>query len=336
MYRHLIGVYLSQLVVAEGFAEDEIQSTVALRTPRQISWMRFKRNKAALFSGFVALFFVIAAFLAPVITGLLGLNPNTTYTNALNQFGMPDGPWGGISMTHPLGVEPGAGRDLLSLLLYGSRISFSIALIVSVGSIGLGMLVGITAGYFRGRVDAIVGRFSDFVLSFPSTFMIVALTLPLVQRVEALHIAKNNGARIVVLVIFFVVFGWPGFARLIRSQALSMRERDFVMAAQALGASNWRIITKEILPNLWPTAIVFLSLSLPGYLAAEATFSFLGVGVQAPAATWGLVLSDAVTYWQQDPAYLIIPSAMLIIIVLALNLMGDGIRDALDPKADAR
>ena len=316
--------------------DDEAVNKVVLRTPRQISWMRFKRNKAAVISGCVALFFILSAFLAPLITRLVGVNPTSTYPDALTQFGMPQGPWGGISLAHPLGVEPGAGRDLLALLLYGSRISFTVALITSVASIGLGMLIGITAGYFRGRVDAVIGRFSDFILAFPSTFMIVALSLPLVQRVESLHIAKDNGARIVVLIVFFVVFGWPGFARLVRSQALSMRERDFVMAAQALGASNWRIITKEILPNLWPTAIVFLSLSLPGFLSAEATFSFLGVGVQAPAATWGLVLSDAVTYWQTDPAYLIIPSAMLVIIVLALNLMGDGIRDALDPKADSR
>jgi peptide/nickel transport system permease protein len=194
------------------------------------------------------------------------------------------------------------------------------------------MLIGVTTGYFRGRVDAIVGRFSDFLLSFPGTFMIIALSLPLVQRVEAMGIAKDNAARIVVLVTFFVFFGWPGFARLIRSQAMSMRERDFVMAAQAMGASSWRIITKELLPNLWPTAIVFLSLSLPGFLSAEAVFSFLGVGVQAPASTFGLVLSDAIGYWRDDPAYLLIPSTMLVIIVLSLNLLGDAIRDALDPK----
>ena len=182
-------------------------------------------------------------------------------------------------------------------------------------------------------VDAIVGRVSDFLLSFPATFMILALILPMTQRIEALGIAKDNGARITVLILFFVFFGWMGFARLIRSQAFSMRERDFVMAAQALGASSWRIITKELLPNLWPTAIVFLSISLPGYLAAEAVFSFLGVGVQPPAATFGLVLSDSVTYWRDDPAYLLIPASYLVIIVLALNLLGDAIRDALDPKA---
>jgi peptide/nickel transport system permease protein len=156
----------------------------------------------------------------------------------------------------------------------------------------------------------------------------------MVQRIESMGIAKDNGARIVVLILFFVFFGWAGFARLIRSQALSMRERDFILASQALGASNWRIITKEILPNLWPTAIVFLSLSLPGFISAEAVFSFLGVGIQAPASTWGLVLSDAVSYWKADPTYLITPCVMLVIIVLALNLLGDAIRDAIDPKSE--
>jgi ABC-type dipeptide/oligopeptide/nickel transport system permease subunit len=195
------------------------------------------------------------------------------------------------------------------------------------------MLVGIATGYFKGKIDSTVGRFSDFLLSFPSTFMIIALSLPLVQRVEATGIAHDNAARIVVLVIFLVFFGWTGFYRLIRSQSMSLRERDFVMAAQAMGASSWRIITKELLPNLWPTAIVFISLSLPGYIAAEATFSFLGVGIQAPDTSFGLVLNDAVGYWRDDPAYLLIPCLILIAIVLALNLLGDAIRDALDPKA---
>ena len=309
------------------------QEEIVQRTPRQIAWARFKRNRAGVISGYVAIFFLAAAFLAPVITKLLGLENGKTYPETLNSIGLPNGKFGGISLAHPLGVEPGAGRDLLTMLLYGSRISFSVAIITSISSIGLGMLIGITVGYFRGKVDAVIGRISDFLLSVPSTFMIIALSLPMVQRIEALGIAKDNGARIIVLILFFVFFGWMGFARLIRSQAMSLRERDFVMAAQAAGASSSRIIVKEMLPNLWPTAIVFLSLSLPGFLSAEAVFSFLGVGVQAPASTWGLVLSDAVSYWRNDPTYLVIPSVMLVIVVLALNLLGDAIRDALDPKA---
>lgn len=313
--------------------EEMIDSAVVQRTPRQIAWKRFRRNKVGVVAGCVALFFLAAAYLAPVITRILNISSTKTYPETLNEFAMPEGRFGGISFAHPLGVEPGAGRDLLGLLLYGSRISFTVAIITSITSIGLGMLIGITTGYFRGKVDAIVGRISDFLLSFPATFMILALILPMTERIEALGIARDNGARITVLILFFVFFGWMGFARLIRSQAFSMRERDFVMAAQALGASSWRIITKELLPNLWPTAIVFLSISLPGFLAAEAVFSFLGVGVQPPAATFGLVLSDSVTYWRDDPAYLLIPAGYLVIIVLSLNLLGDAIRDALDPKA---
>jgi len=312
---------------------EESSHEFAQRTPKQIAWKRFRRNKVGVVSAWVAIFFIAAAILAPIIIRLLGLSNVKTYPETLNDYAMPIGKFGGMSLKHPLGVEPGAGRDVLSLLLYGSRISYTVAVITSVASIGLGMLIGVTIGYFRGRIDAIVGRITDFLLSFPGTFMIIALSLPLTQRVEALGIARDNGARIVVLVVFFVFFGWPGFARLIRSQAMSMRERDFVMAAQAMGASSWRIITKELLPNLWPTAIVFLSLSLPGFLSAEAVFSFLGVGVQAPASTFGLVLADAVGYWRDDPAYLLIPSIMLVIIVLSLNLLGDAIRDALDPKS---
>jgi len=312
----------------------EIDSGVKVRTPAQIAWARLKKNKVAMVSGSVALFFILAAFLAPLITNLLNLTPTAQYSSGIADTGIPIGSFGGLSLKHPLGLEPGVGRDLMALLLYGSRISFTVAIITSVASIGLGMVIGIASGYFGGRVDAIIGRFSDLVLSFPSTFMIIALSLPLTQRVEAAHIARDNGARVVVLVVFFVIFGWPAFARLVRSQTLSIRERDFIMAAKAQGASGRRIIFKEILPNLWPTAIVFLSLSLPGFLAAEAVFSFLGVGVQAPSSTWGLVLSDAVSYWQQDPAYLLIPSGMLIIVVLSLNLFGDGLRDALDPKSD--
>ena len=306
---------------------------IAQRTPKQIAWGRFKRNKIGVYSAYATLFFLACSLFAPLITRGFGVNNKDRYENTLNEFAMPIGRFGGMSWDHPLGVEPGTGRDVFALLLYGSRISFLVAIVSTVTAIGIGMIVGIATGYFRGKIDSTVGRFADFLLSFPSTFMIIALSLPLVQRVEAIGIAHDNAARIVVLVVFLAFFGWTGFYRLIRSQAMQLRERDFVMAAQAMGASSWRIISKEILPNLWPTAIVFTSLSLPGYIAAEATFSFLGVGVQAPDSTFGLVLSDAIGYWRDDPAYLLIPSVILIAIVLSLNLLGDAVRDALDPKA---
>ena len=315
-------------------AELKVESQeIVQRTPKQIAWGRFKRNKVGVYAAGATIFFLACSILAPLITRAFGVDNHSIYEGTLNEFAMPIGSMGGISWAHPLGIEPGVGRDVFALLLYGSQLSFLVAFISTFASIGIGMLIGIATGYFKGKVDSTVGRFADFLLSFPGTFMIIALSLPLVQRVEATGIAHDNAARILVLVIFLVFFGWTGFYRLIRSQTMSLRERDFVMAAQAMGASSWRIIVKELLPNLWPTAIVFISLSLPGYIAAEATFSFLGVGVQAPASTFGLVLSDSIAYWRDDPAYLLIPSIILIAIVLALNLLGDAIRDALDPKA---
>lgn len=314
--------------------EDDKVIDVAQRTPKQIAWGRFKRNKVGVFAGYASIFFISIGFFAPIITRLVGVNPRDIYEGTLTDYAMPIGAWGGISWDHPLGIEPGTGRDVFALALYGARTSFIVAIIAAVGTIAIGMLVGIATGYFKGRVDSSVGRFADFLMSFPGTFMIIALSLPMVQRVESTGIAHENAARLVVLVLFLVFFGWTGFYRLIRSQAMSMRERDFVMAAQAMGASSWRIIVKEILPNLWPTAIVFISLALPGYIAAEATFSFLGVGVQAPEATFGLILADGVSYWREDPAFLLLPCLILILIVLSLNLLGDAVRDALDPKAN--
>jgi peptide/nickel transport system permease protein len=311
---------------------DEVQEIVQ-RTPKQIAWMRFKRNKVGVIAGCSTIFFVLVAFLAPVITRLMGLNPRTRYQGTLAETGMPVGNFGGATFGHPFGIEPGTGRDVFSLLLYGARISFIVAIIATTASITIGMLVGIATGYFKGKVDLFVGRFADFLLSFPITFMIIALSLPLTQRIEKTGIAHENAARILVLVVFLVFFGWTGFYRLIRSQAMSLRERDFVMAAQAMGASSWRIISKELLPNLWPTAIVFTSLALPAVIASEATYSFLGVGIQAPETSFGLVLADAAGYWRDDPSYLMIPCVILIAIVLSLNLLGDALRDALDPKA---
>lgn len=308
-------------------------SQLSQRSPRQIAWLRLKRNKVSMVSAGVALFFISIAFLAPVITYFFKVDNTTTYLDQLVD-GQPKGAFGGISLAHPFGIEPGAGRDLMALLLYGSRISFSIALITSITYVGIGLVLGISAAYIGGAFDGVVGRIADFLLSFPTTFMFVALSVPLTMRVESLGLAKDNGARIIVMVFVLTIFSWPGFFRVVRSQVLSLREREFVLAAKALGASRLRIIFSELLPNLWPIAIIYLSISLPGYLAAEAVFSFLGVGVQAPSSTWGLVLNDASSFWQSDPTYLIIPAAMVIAVVLSLNLLGDGLRDALDPKAD--
>ena len=312
----------------------EPATIIAGRSPRELAWRRFRSHRAGLVTLVIAAFLILSTLFAPLLKKLFGLDPTVRYNNLLNQQGFPAGKFNGISLAHPLGLEPGIGHDLLSRLLFGARVSFMVALIVTVSTVAIGLVMGILMGYFRGRVDSVLGRFIDFLLAFPAFFMIVALSLPMVQRLEQTGLLMGNSARVGYLVIILIFFGWPYLARVIRSQVLSIRERDYILAARALGASHRRIIFKEILPNLWSVVIVYLSLSLPGYLTAEAVFSFLGLGVQPPDATWGLLIADSIKYVLTNPTYFFIPSTLLIITVLTFNLLGDAVRDALDPKSE--
>lgn len=314
----------------------EIESTstatqIQSRSPRQIAWMRFKRNKVGVVSAILSITILALSLMAPLVTRILGLDKDELNLDLLDVSGIPTV---GYSLEHPLGLIPGTGRDFLAQLLYGSRISFLVAIFTTLTALTIGLFIGIIGGYFRGRIDNYLGRTTDFLLAFPAFFMIVALSEPMVRRIEGTGIAQGNAARILFLVIFLSFFGWPGFSRLIRSQVLSIREREYVTAAQAMGASRTRIILKELLPNLWAPVIVVASLSLPGYLAAEAVYSYLGIGVQPPASTWGILLSNATRYVTVMPSFFLIAAGSLVIVVLAFNLVGDALRDALDPRAD--
>ncbi len=312
----------------------EAKKTSAGRSPRELAWRRFKSNKVAIPSLVAVSIIIGAVVFAPQVCDLLGISPDIRDEASIDARGQVVGDWGGISAKHPLGVVPGIGYDVLARLLYGARISFLIALMATLASVGVGMLLGMLSGYFRGRVDGVIGRFTDFLLAFPSFFMILALSAPMIQRIEMSGIAHDNDARILYLITILAVFGWPYLSRIIRSQVLSLRERDFVLSARALGASNSRIIFKEILPNVWTPVIVYMSLTLPGYLTAEAVFSYLGIGVQPPTPTWGLMIADSTKFIINEPTYFFIPSLSLILVVLVFNLLGDALRDALDPKSE--
>jgi peptide/nickel transport system permease protein len=197
------------------------------------------------------------------------------------------------------------------------------------------LVLGIVGGYFRGRIDGVIGRFTDFLLAFPTFFMIIALSVPFVDRLEKSGVVQGNEARILYFILIFAIFGWPYLSRIIRSQVISIRERDFVLSAEALGASNLRILVKEVLPNVWTPVIVYVSLALPGYLTAEAVFSYLGIGVQPPMPTLGTIIADSTKYMMNNPVYFFIPSLALILLVLTFNLLGDALRDALDPKSES-
>lgn len=303
-------------------------------TPRQLALQRFRRDRVAVFGAWIVLFFVVVAVFAPVLVKVLGVDPYALDRHSLNEFGLPKGRFGGVSWNHPLGVEPGTGRDLLGRLIYGARISLLIGFIGTLLTTTLGLILGLVAGLRRGFVDALITRLADLTLAFPSLLLIISLNRPMTQRLEAWGIPEGNAARLTYIVFVLAVFGWVYMARLIRGQVLSLREREFIEAARSFGATNTHLVFKQLLPNLWSQVIVFVTLSLPGYVAVEATLSFLGVGLLAPAPSWGIMLGDSVRYYRVDPTYLVVPGLTLMILVMAFNLMGDGLRDAFDPKSD--
>lgn len=320
--------------IEESMTQETPKNSVTSKSPRQLALARFKRDRVAKFALGVIGVYVLVALFAPVICSVLGISPYRLDGAALNDFGLPKGSFGGVSSEHWLGVEPGTGRDILARLMYGARISLFVGFMATLVTTSMGIVIGVISGYKRGKVDAVIGRITDLTLAFPSLLLIIALTRPITQRLESFGIPEGNPARIAYIILVMGVFGWVYVARIVRGQTLSLREREFVEAARASGAGTWRIVFKELMPNLWAPVIVTVTLSLPGYVATESTLSFLGLGMLPPTASWGAMLGDSVRYYRADPTYLFIPGIALIVLVLAFNVVGDAVRDALDPKAD--
>lgn len=306
------------------------------RSPAQIAWARFRRDRVGVISAAVVVFFLAVALLAPVIGWIYGRNPYTTYGvnqgGLLTPSGLPAHRLGGMSSQFWLGVEPGLGRDVLMQLVYGARTSLFIAFVVSVITTVFGVLFGIITGYLGGRVDWLGGRIIDVMLTFPGLLLLIALSPIIEAKFTSPDTEMPTWMRFAVVMIVLSVLGWMGSARLIRGQVLSLREREFVDAARMSGAGTWRIVTKELLPNLWSPILIVLSLSIPGVITGEAALSFLGVGILEPIPDWGRMVKDGADVYFADPTYLIVPGTALLILVVAFNLLGDSLRDALDPK----
>ncbi|MEK2475188.1 ABC transporter permease [Streptomyces noursei] len=307
------------------------------RSPGQLMWARFKRDRSGMICAIIVLAFFVIAALAPVIASLYGKNPYTLYGSdnpkLLDEFSYPAGPNGGMSGDFWFGIEPRLGRDLFTNLLYGMRTSLGISLAVTLLVIITGTIIGITAGYLGGKTDYWVGRLIDFLLAFPSQLTFVAF----MPAVVAVFVAPGDETptyiRVIALILVQWALGWMGLARLLRGQVMSLRERDFVEAARITGASPWRIITKELLPNVVTPILVQSTYMLPLFVTAEAGLSFLGVGILEPTPDWGRLFKTAGQVYENDPTFLLFPGAAMVIFVLCFNLLGDSVRDAFDPKS---
>lgn len=322
-------------VSAGAVPADEADAAIQGKSPFQLALGRLRRDKLTMFALAVVVTYVLAAIAAPFLVKFGVLDPYTTNQDLIGPDYIPIGDWGGISSDHPLGVEPGIGRDALSRIWYGLTFSLGIALTATLISITLGVVIGIISGAAGGKTDIILGRFTDLTLAFPQTLMVLALaSLGLSFITDKLHIPEGDLANAFYVTAVLGLFGWTGVSRLIRGQVLSLREREFVEAAKMIGASRWRIYFREILPNLWAPILITFTLYMPVFVSAEAALSFLGIGIKPPTPTLGNILAYALDFAQADFVFFFAPAALIAIIVVSFNLLGDGLRDALDPKAD--
>jgi peptide/nickel transport system permease protein len=297
---------------------------VTARSPLQLFWRRFRRDRVAMLAGgFVVLACMIAIF-APLIVKIAGApDPNVQNPDLLDDFGSPSGP----TSENWLGVDQ-RGRDVFSRVVYGARISLEVAFISTAIIVVVGVVMGLIAGYYRGIVDSILTRAIDVMLAFP--VLLLAIGLGVACADGCLGGAIEPGLTVVVTVIALSL--WPYMARIVRGQVLSLREKEFVEAAKSLGASNRRIIFREILPNLVAPIIVYGTILIPQVILFEAALSFLGIGIQPGTPSWGSMISDAVGVFDIAWWFMTFPGLALLLTVLAFNLVGDGLQDALNPR----
>ena len=303
------------------------------RSLGRIAWIRLRRDRVALAGAGVLIFLILVALFAPLIVDLLGDPPNEFHQDLIDTAGgtlTPLGPLGGMSWDHLMGIEPVNGRDIFSRIVYGSRISLVIAFLATLLSVVIGTTLGIVAGFLGGWVDTSISRLMDIFLAFP--LLVFAIALAGVFPDQAFGL-QGNQLRIALLIFIIGFFNWPYIGRIIRGQTLSLREREFVESARSIGARRGFILRSEMLPNLIAPILVYSTLLIPTNILFEAALSFLGVGIRPPTPSWGGMLSDAVVFYTQ-PHFMFWPGMAIFVTVLAFNLFGDGLRDALDPRAN--
>lgn len=277
------------------------------RSELENAWRRFAANRVALVGLGLLTFITLIALFAPFVAPYDPINDMDTSLR-----GCPP------SREHPFGCDH-LGRDLLSRVIFGARIALIAGVGATIISVVIGVVVGALAGFFGGWVDTVLSRIIDTLMSFPIIALLIVLAAVL-------------GPSLLTTVIVIGVTVWSRYARVVRAEVLSLRERDFVLAAYASGVRNWRIIWRHLIPNVMGPVIVLASLGVGGIIILEAALSFLGLGVRPPTPSWGAILADGRAYILRYPHIAFFPGLMIVITVLAFNFVGDGLRDALDPK----
>jgi peptide/nickel transport system permease protein len=334
------GAGLASAVAVEAGSEFGEELDVKARGYWEQVWRRFKRDKVAIGSIFFIIFLILACFPgAWLASKLLGHGPNDLFFDGVDERLIPVGPMSEV--TNPttgekqlfiLGADSALGRDEFLRLLYGGRVSLEVAIISTAGAMFIGTLLGAMAGYFRGVTDTVISRVTEITMAFPALLFIIALASTVGSRLDNITFGIF-GRGVVTLVLVFWVFGWFYPARIIRAQVLSLREKEFIEAALMTGASDWRIIRSHLLPHLVAPIIVFSTLVVASYILAEAGLSFLGLGIKLPTASWGNLLAQAPEYYTLQPWLMIWPGLAVLLTTLAFNLLGDGLRDAFDPRS---
>jgi peptide/nickel transport system permease protein len=295
------------------------------QTPLQLFWRRFRTDRVALGSAIFILFLIVISIAAPLVVKILGLpGPNSPDPNALDVFGSPTGP----SAAHPFGVDP-LGRDVLSRVIYGARVSLLVGIAGTAIAVAIGTVLGLIGGYFRGAGEMIVMRTVDLFLAFPVLVLGLGIGAACAVR-GCLSGVIQPGVATIIFIITLSNFTY--FTRIVHGQVVSLREKEFVEASRSLGASERRILFHEIAPNLLTPLIVYATLLIPQNILLEAALSFLGVGIRPPTASWGQMIADATPTFTTAWWYMVFPGIGLLLTVLAFNLVGDGLLDALNPR----
>ncbi|MFF8932219.1 ABC transporter permease [Streptomyces longwoodensis] len=291
-------------------------------------WRRLRAQRAAMVAAGVVALLVLVALAAPLLTALEGQDPNAYHSSLVDSArgGVPVGSLGGISGDHWLGVEPQTGRDLFARLVHGARVSLGVALAATVVQVVIGVVMGVSAALGSRWVDQLLSRFTDVIVAMPLMIMSLAL----------LAIVPASFPRPVLVALVIGLIGWGSIAKIVRAQTLTLKQLDHVAAARLSGWGTWRIARRELLPGIAAPVITYAALLVPSNISAEAALSFLGVGVKPPTPSWGQMLTAADVWYQAAPQYLLLPAGALFVTVLALTVLGDGVRTALDPRAASR